>query len=241
VKNDKSEVKSNAQLMPLMCSLMQKYVIEQSQPNSFRLKGDNFEIVGDSAMLNVILEQETGEYDYDYRGKTVLDVGGYQGESAVFFARLGAKKVIIYEPVLANHPYIKENISLNHVNAEVHKEGIGDQDGVINVSYDCQADTSFGLACNGEHTMAIKVRNTAKVIEESNAEVAKFDCEGAEEALTRVSDETLRKIPFYIIEVHTPELYGSVTEKFQTAGFRLVKQVPKTTKISVLAFERKSL
>jgi FkbM family methyltransferase len=237
VKKDKSEITCPSRLISLICDLLQKYAIEQPALNSFKVKGNNFVIVGDSAMLGVIQEQDTGEYDYDYRGKTVLDVGGYQGESAVFFSRLGAKKVIIYEPVLANQRFIKENVSLNHVNAEIHEEGIGDHDGTVNVSYD-EADTSFGLPSKSEHVMEIKVRNIATVMEESDADIAKFDCEGAEETLTHVPRETLRKIPFYIIEVHTPELNRLVVEKFKSAGFKLTKQIAKTPNISVIALEK---
>jgi FkbM family methyltransferase len=48
---------------------------------------------------------------------------------------MGANKVIIYEPVTANHQFIKENVRLNHVNAEIHDEGVGDKNGVIVASY----------------------------------------------------------------------------------------------------------
>jgi len=43
---------------------------------------------------------------------------------------------IIYEPVAEHLQFIKENVRLNHVNAEIHVEGVGDKDGTIAVPYD---------------------------------------------------------------------------------------------------------
>ncbi len=238
LKSDKSEIECPHHLIPLMCDLMSKYHLVQLERNLFRVSGDDFELVGDSAMLLVLQEQESGEYNYDYTGKVVLDVGGYQGESAVFFHRKGAKRVIIYEPVAGNHKFISQNVAANHVNAEVHEEGIGDSDGNVSISYDNVADTSFGLTREGKHSLQIKVRNVSDVIAQSDANVAKFDCEGAEETLTRVPKDTLRKIPVYMIEVHSPELKKSIEVKFQLAGFKLTREIPKTSKISVVALER---
>ena len=237
IENNESKVTCNCSLIPVVCGLMQKYTVTQEDDNSFKVSGDNFEIVGDSAMLLVVQEQETGEYIFDYRGKVVLDVGGYQGESAVFFARQGASKVIVYEPVLANHKFIRKNISLNLINAEIHEEGISDKDGTQTISY-CDVNTSFGLPCKGEHRMEIKVRNVANVLDQSGADVAKIDCEGAEESLTGVPAEILRKTKTYIIEVHTPQIRKLVLEKFKASGFKLTKETPKTPLISVVTLDR---
>jgi FkbM family methyltransferase len=56
---------------------------------------------------------DTKDYDWlDVRFKTVLDIGAYLGDTAIYFARRGATNVIALEP-LATFDYIQENIKLN--------------------------------------------------------------------------------------------------------------------------------
>ena len=59
----------------------------------------------DSAKVLIFECTEKKVYDCDYKDKIVLDVGAFCGETAVFFYLMGAKKVVIYEPVLDHHKY----------------------------------------------------------------------------------------------------------------------------------------
>jgi FkbM family methyltransferase len=55
-----------------------------------------------------------GIYDrYDYKGGVVIDIGGYIGDSAVYFAKNGAREVYTYEPNPVNFGYLLKNIDLN--------------------------------------------------------------------------------------------------------------------------------
>jgi len=235
---DKSEVACNASQMPLMCDLMQKYIIRQIETDLFNILNDQIDLVGTTYMLGCIQEQGTGEYNCDCKDKIVLDVGGYQGESAVYFTTLGAKKVIVYEPVTEHIDRIKRNTSKNNVNAEIHNEGVGEKDTAQTISY-TEMDTSFGLEKNGQHQLKIKIKNVADVIEESSADLAKFDCEGAETCLVNVPAEILRKIELYMIEVHSPEIKQAINGKFKSAGFALEREATKSPQLSVLTFKRK--
>ena len=217
-------------------SLMKKYALKQVEDDLFEMQDEGFKLVGSTSMLFVVEELNGGVYDCDCSGKVVLDVGGFQGESAVFFSKMGAKKVIIYEPVITHHKLIKKNVYSNHVNAEIHAEGIGNRDGTQTVSYDV-TDSAFGPLSKGQNTMEIKIREVAEVIERSGANVAKFDCEGAEESLIDVPSETLRKIELYIIEAHTIEIRGALIEKFRASNFSLEKEVALTASVSVLFFK----
>ncbi len=58
-------------------------------------KSEEASFIGPLESLMVyFLECFRGIYDCDYRDKTVLDVGGFCGETAVFFASRGATKVV---------------------------------------------------------------------------------------------------------------------------------------------------
>jgi hypothetical protein len=77
--------------------------------------------------------------------------------------------------------------------------------------------------------MAINVRNIGSVILKSGAEVAKFDCEGAEESLIQVPSEILRLVEFYMIEVHSAMIRKAIIEKFKASGFKVVNNITDTS------------
>jgi FkbM family methyltransferase len=200
------------------------YSVDREKSALFTIRDGKFKIIGSLQAIDIYVNEFGGEmYKCECRNKIVLDIGGFYGESAVFFYSQGAKKVIIYEPVVAHHNSIKRNILWNGINAELHDEGIGKEDGYQTIRYET-IDYSLGILGKGKHTMKIKIKNVAKVIKESEANLAKFDCEGAEENLIDVPNEILRKIDFYMIECHTPKITRAIERKFNEAGFKLAKK-----------------
>jgi FkbM family methyltransferase len=240
------------------------YHIQQISNETFKITTNKYQIVGSLALMCIINELESGVYEYDYRNKIVLDIGGFEGESALFFWSKGAKKIIIYEPVLEHHQFINENIRLNKINAEVHPEGIGDRDDEITVTYDKvenwlgssfttnnrlnnitsvhdKAYNNFSLEeKKTQDTINIKIKNISKIIMTSGADVAKIDCEGAEISLVSVPKETLRKLEYVMVEIHTHQIKQELIEKFKNSGFRVNKHVVINKKkgISIIHFKR---
>jgi FkbM family methyltransferase len=235
--DQRSKVVCNSDLLPVILDLLGDFVINQVNEDKFCIRNEEFTVVGSSGMLLCIQELKTGEYECDCRSKVVLDIGGFEGESAVYFWAKKAKKIKIYEPVATHVEFIKENTLLNTINAEICQAGIGNRNETKIIHYN-QTDPGFGFLSEGAKTMKIKVRNVSEVIEESGAEIAKFDCEGAEESLVNVPNEVLRKIEYYLIEVHSKKIRKAILEKFQSAGFTLEKETPKPMQFSVLGLKR---
>jgi FkbM family methyltransferase len=238
LQDERSKAVCVSNLVPLFCELMTDFEIRQ-EGEVFHLRNAKLELVGSLAMLVCIQELRTEEYNCECKGKVILDVGGFEGESAAYFWSKGAKKVIIYEPVSKHLEFIEKNVMLNKVDAEIHATGIGDENGTQIIRYE-ETDPGFGLYSEGKKRAEIKVTAASNVIAESGADIAKFDCEGAEECLTRVPVETLQKIPLYIIEAHSPDIKVALIEKFLNAGFILQKEIakPKPCKFSVLFFKK---
>jgi FkbM family methyltransferase len=209
--------------------------VKRISDNLFEIAKGSVNLVGSSDMLEAVVESSEF-YTLDFRGKTVLDVGGFQGESAVLFSAKGAKKVIIYEPVRIHQAIIRKNIEMNNVIAEVHEEGVGSVDSMETIQYDA-IDLGFRLEGKGSNQTRIKITNISNVIDESNADIAKFNCEGAELSLVSVSNEMLRKVKTYIIMPHGKEIGKALIDKFEAAGFKLVK---RNRTQSFLCFERRS-
>jgi len=217
--------------------LIKKYHLQQINDKTFKVTTDNYHLIGSFTVMYIVDEIETGVYEYDYRNKVVLDIGGFEGESAVFFWSKGAKRVVIYEPVLEHQQFICENIRLNGINAEIHFEGIGDTDGEISVVYD-KADNCFGLEMKeAQNKMSIKIKDISKVIAESGADVAKIDCEGAEISLINVPKEVLRKLEYVIVEAHTSEIKQQLVEKFKDSGFTVYRDSGDCN-VSIIHFKR---
>ncbi len=192
-------------------------IIRELEDNSIFTEFTKFKMITPVDSLIVLLD-ESEAYECACRGKTVLDVGAYCGETAVFFWSRGARKLVIYEPVQSHHTFIRRNVEINSIDAEIHEEGIGREDGVMTVNFEAP-DQEFGLSSTGRNQIEIKVRKTEDVIIKSGAQVAKFDCEGAEVSLIEVPDEVLRKVETYIIETHNDEIQQTVTKKLIGAGF----------------------
>ena len=70
------------------------------------------------------------------QGKTVYDVGGFEGLLSLFFSSR-AKNVITYKPSPVNYKRLMENLALNKIdNVVVRNVAVRDQVGVITLSYD---------------------------------------------------------------------------------------------------------
>lgn len=236
VSDSRSEVICESEHLPMMFDLMQDFAVHQEK-EFYHLKSEKIELIGSFAMLDCFQEMRKGDYQCDCKGKVVLDIGGFEGESAAYFWSQGAKKVVIYEPVLEHMDFIKRNLKLNGVNAELYQFGIGNKNGTQIYEYS-KTDPGFGISHKGPNRLEITITDISKVIAECSAEIGKFDCEGAEQYLSDVPTKVLQKIPYYIVETHSPEIRAALLEKFLNAGFTLENERPKSWRYSVLTFKR---
>jgi hypothetical protein len=134
-------------------------------------------------------------------GRDVIDIGAGVGDSAVYFALRGAKRVIALEPVEEYYSELIENIELNGV-----------KDRVIALK-----------EYAGENTL-VELTEKYKI----SKGVLKIDCEGCEYAvLAGTPIEVLRRFKEAVIEYHgSPR---PLVEKLVKAGFKATVMTPWTT------------
>ena len=146
----------------------------------------------------------------EVKGRTVADVGAYLGETAVFFAKRGARYVYAYEPVF--YEYAELNLWINNVAsvAEVRPYGLWHEEDVLAVE---PVAVGTGLAPGG---LKIKVRPLAEALKE--VDVVKMDCEGCEYALLTTPCEVVRRAEEYVIEVHGPAT--PLVRKMEKCGYK---------------------
>ena len=185
-------------------------------------------------------------YDGDYHGNFVIDVGGYIGETALFFAQRGARRVFCVEPAPDNLRLLEQNISQSSFKDKivVIRAAILDKDGIVEFYMDNQSHHSYHVA-NSHEFMKTYTREPSKynvqamsfqsLLEYTGLEevdVVKLDCEGSEyDILLGTPDSVLKRVRKYIIEYHNgldilvkrlDDLGYKVREKFRGGAIGLL-------------------
>lgn len=177
-------------------------------------------------------------YDYDWKDKNVLDVGGFIGDSALFFLENGAKHVVIYEPLQINVDAMRFNLASLQEKITIHQKAATEKNGpFILSSDDAIGSPGFGLK-KGTNEILCEGIALKNILQQDSIDVAKIDCEGAEQFLIDISSDLIGTIPYWIIETHSLDLTKQIKEKFSHSGFSLNKEYSCTETIAILHFKK---
>jgi len=180
-------------------------------------------------------------YGSDYAGATVLDIGGFVGDTALYFLENGAKKVVVYEPVPENMLAIGYNLAPFKGKFEVIGKAAGEADGEITLlSASPPGRFAFGDSKSGKFALHATCSSFSTILGKGKFDMAKVDCEGCEVHLLGVQPSMLSSVPQWIIEVHSRENWQKFEEKFSSAGFSLEKKVNMNSDIAIFHFRRLS-
>ncbi len=157
------------------------------------------------------------------KNKTVIDVGGGIGDSALLYRALGAKKVIMIEPQLVNFESAKQNIKLNKElqNIEIHNLVLSSTIGIYMIDH--KQSGSLGEIKeskeNGTPIPKITIDKFLSNYLEQNF-VLKMDCESCEyDVLLPIPEDTLRKFEYIFIEFHNGCL--NISQRLEKSGFKI--------------------
>lgn len=179
-----------------------------------------------------------GSYDpftkeIDFSNRVVVDIGAAFGDTVVYFAALGAKKVVAIEPVQTLFKLTEENIALNKLGAvcDAVYAGVGKAP-LADISLDPTFRMVFGGYAPLRSEFDSSVAKVPVITLDSLAEkymitdgVLKIDCEGWEyDILESASDELLRKFEYFIVEYHYG--YETLENRFISAGFEVTHTEP---------------
>ena len=160
--------------------------------------------------------------------KIVLDIGAECGDTALFFANLGAK-VYSFEPIKDNFLALKRNLELNPdlaknitaVNAAVGK------DGILKIFKDQNTPNhgaSFVYNKRGKNALIETVEGLSldTVLKKYNLkeiELMKMDCKGCEFFLTESALSKIKRIKIEYSGFHSTMTIHDVLKKLKHAGF----------------------
>jgi FkbM family methyltransferase len=183
-------------------------------------------------------------YGSDFYQKVVLDVGAYNGDSAIYFAKKGARLVIGLEPDPRSLELAKENIKLNNLQDRVKllnvalstrtgESKLGLNAETPNIS---QIAETTSMPDGGLEVETVTVEEIMKRFKLQKIDFLKMNCEGCEYGIIRtLPANALDSINEIILEFHNGPLdipkilskHGfTITMIGRSFGYITAKRVP---------------
>ncbi|AFZ70653.1 hypothetical protein Calag_0922 [Caldisphaera lagunensis DSM 15908] len=171
-------------------------------------------------LINCKKHNNNCPYPTKVKGYDIIDIGGYIGDSALFFYNFGANHVKVYEPVY--YDLAAKNLERNGLPIDVEAKSVG---------YDKEMCVSEDLNATGlrKGNLCFQLITPEEIIQD-NYDLVKMDCEGREISLVNTPCSYLNRVNSYVMEVHFS--YDNVTkiiDKFKLCGFnrfRVVRITP---------------
>jgi FkbM family methyltransferase len=177
------------------------------------------------------------QYNVDVKGREVVDVGANIGDSSIYFAIKGARKVLAFEPLPSVYQVALENVKLNRLENVITliNAGVGSKDGVIKVPSTIDLDDSIEFHAKfhaiGEGHMEVPVYSLKRIREMvKDPYLLKMDCEGCEvDVILNSEDIDFEKIIFEHHAHKTNVPYKRLTRKLEEEGYACCKRWQRLT------------
>jgi FkbM family methyltransferase len=186
-----------------------------------------------------------GQYDMlPVKDAVVIDVGSNIGDSSIYFALQGAKRVIAVDPFPYNYMIAKENVNLNDLSKKINVLLTGcanetrfayisfRESSILNNLYDgTQVKVGYTLAkdLRSEKFFRVKLFSLTDLITKYDIHrkaILKMDCQGCEyEVILSSSIDSLKRFSHILIEYHHG--YKNIKDKLLSCGFKLSISKPR--------------
>jgi len=151
-----------------------------------------------------------GDYEQlDVKGKVVIDIGAYIGNSAIYFALKGARKVIAIEPHFGAFAEMLDNIKLNNMENVIIpiNAGLASRPGKICIENVNTSNTFAIYHRPGDCPITVPAVTLGDLMDrfgiDPNDAVLKMDCEGREFGVILNDYEHIRLFRELIFEYHS--------------------------------------
>lgn len=141
------------------------------------------------------------------RNKSIIDVGGYIGDSVLIFSSLTDKTVYTFEAVPENYELMQKTFELNQIeNVIAEQIALGSYEGTTTISVlGSVSSTQHRQGISYESKIQVGVRRLDDYVEEHNIEVGliKVDIEGAEQDFLKGAWGTIcKQKPILLISIY---------------------------------------
>jgi len=166
-----------------------------------------------------------GEYEpLNVEGRVVVDVGAFVGDSAIYFALKGAKKVVAVEPHPGAYAEMLDNIRLNNLEGVIVpiNAGLASKPGKVCVEDTSTYDTAGTYHRPGDCANAVPAVTLGELISRFNLDVGnavlKMDCEGCEYDVILNDYEHVRLFRELVFEYHPRFVNKSLDDLLNVLG-----------------------
>lgn len=179
-----------------------------------------YDAIGNGDVCGIFLKEE---YKFlPVKDRIVIDIGANIGDSAIYFALKGAKKIIALEPFPRNFNSAKKNIELNNLSDKIELQlaGCSSKTGEMIVnSIEGSSQSSLRESSEGKNIPLLTLENIIKNNKIESA-LLKMDCEGCEyDSILNSSEDTLKKFSHIQLEYHYG--YKNIKNKLEKCGFEV--------------------
>ena len=212
---------------------------------SFNFNGQNLKFGLNCSIWTINEVYVENEYNpgilSDLKGKDVVDIGANVGDSSIYFAVLGAKKVIGVEPLPNIANCAINNVNLNNLENKIKiiNAGLSINNGFISVpcNYDITKSLSFSLAESSGNCKVptITLKDVIEMVD--NPYLLKLDCEGCEaDVLTKSDSNELKNFKYIVFETHpfiTNVSNDKILASLKNIGFNCYLKIVHDPKLGV--------
>lgn len=176
--------------------------------------------VNNGDLVHGFLQEDYGKLPI--KNKTIIDIGSNIGDTPIYFALHGAKKVIGLEPFPKNYDLLNKNIIENNLldKITILLAGCSSKNGTItiNPNYESNHESKLIEFVDGKHIPLLTLDDILKQYNVPDESILKMDCEGCEnDIIISATKELLQKFSHIQIEYHIG--YITLKEKLEASGF----------------------
>ena len=162
-----------------------------------------------------------GHIDLDVRGRNVVDIGAYIGDTPIYFALNGARHVYAFEPYPYSCRMAKKNVLANGLAKRITmiNAGCGGSKGSMTIRTDEGNLAGSALEASGSGK-TVQIMPLNLIVDKYRLKDAalKIDCEGCEyDILLKSKNDVLRRFSGILIEYHYG--YAKLVKRLEEAGF----------------------
>ncbi len=164
--------------------------------------------------------------------KTIIDIGSNIGDTPIYFAIHGAKKVIGLEPFPKNYELAKKNVLVNDLSEKITLILAGCSSAVGQITIDPEhgsnIESRLEESNKGISVPLLTLEDIIKRYDVPDGSVLKMDCEGCEyESIMHTPNTVLQRFSHIQIEYHSG--YKNLKTKLEDCGFKVTVSKPKAT------------
>lgn len=179
------------------------------------------------------------------KNKSIIDAGGFIGDSAIILADYTNKNVYSFEPLTSNYNMMLKTIKLNNKSDKIIpvKYALGDNNNNIEISSNDEISSGFNLNYNNHQLQSDKKEIISTItldefVENNNIEVGliKTDIEGFEKKLLNGAIKTIKKQkPNLIISIyHNYDDFLEIKPMIESLNLGYQFKIPKVINGGIL-------